>query len=255
MVNPSIILAEHRGHVLDFAVSVVGLLIGTFALEAIEPTHRPFRVDDVDISYEMGEETISTVLLVIISLPLPMLLMLAIHYGHNRQARTKAQLIYRLLGIFYATTLTTIITNIIKISYGKLRPDFLDRCQPDENSVCTGDEDEIREGRKSFPSGHASYSFAGCVYLTLVLLSELRPLSKENMDRSPFCRLGLSIWPLVGAALVCVSRVVDYRHHPADVFGGGLLGFIISVSCYYLHHGVGPIYTQLEAEERFQRLA
>eukprot|EP00002_Diphylleia_rotans_P014773 TRINITY_DN2873_c0_g4_i3.p1 TRINITY_DN2873_c0_g4~~TRINITY_DN2873_c0_g4_i3.p1 ORF type:complete len:236 (-),score=42.83 TRINITY_DN2873_c0_g4_i3:428-1135(-) len=211
MVNPSIILAEHRGHVLDFAVSVVGLLIGTFALEAIEPTHRPFRVDDVDISYEMGEETISTVLLVIISLPLPMLLMLAIHYGHNRQARTKAQLIYRLLGIFYATTLTTIITNIIKISYGKLRPDFLDRCQPDENSVCTGDEDEIREGRKSFPSGHASYSFAGCVYLTLVLLSELRPLSKENMDRSPFCRLGLSIWPLVGAALVCVSRVVDYR--------------------------------------------
>ncbi|KAG9444589.1 hypothetical protein H6P81_015929 [Aristolochia fimbriata] len=61
--------------------------------------------------------------------------------------------------------------------------------------ICHGDKSVIKEGHKSFPSGHASWCFAGLAFLALYL-----------------------------SALVGVSRVDDYWHHWQDVFVGGLLG-------------------------------
>ena len=68
------------------------------------------------------------------------------------------------------------VKTILKVSVGRLRPDFLARCQIDPtgaeqlnkeqlskfhvnmatNYPCTGNRSEIIEGRRSFPSGHAS---------------------------------------------------------------------------------------------------
>ena len=68
---------------------------------------------------------------------------------------------------------TQLITEILKWTVGRPRPDWLGRCQPDlakvqaaltstavamfDRSICTStDQDTLDEGQRSFVSGHAS---------------------------------------------------------------------------------------------------
>lgn len=71
----------------------------------------------------------------------------------------------------------------MKFYIGRLRPDFLARCLPDVSRakpsdifkygdltlytevICTGERSIILDGHKSFPSGHASMSWAGLGYV------------------------------------------------------------------------------------------
>ena len=119
---------------------------------------------------------------------------------------------------------TVLLTEIIKDSVGRLRPDFLARCQPAQNQVnnppCNGDPTIIRQGRKSFPSGHASLSFGGLGFLSWYLAGKLRLLD----GRGYVWKAVAVTVPLLGALLVAISRVDDYRHHWQDVTVGGLMG-------------------------------
>jgi diacylglycerol diphosphate phosphatase/phosphatidate phosphatase len=131
------------------------------------------------------------------------------------------------------------LTNSVKLYVGYLRPVFFDVCEPDgDYEECTSGED--REGRLSFPSGHASYSFCGLLLLSLYLerrfgVSRLRlwmhdPSSGQIvMGHKGPLRLArvvsiLCYSPMVLAGFIAASRVVDNKHFPADVVGGAVLG-------------------------------
>ena len=89
--------------------------------------------------------------------------------------------------------------------------------------------------RMGFPSGHASGSVAALLHTSLRLLGALRvgytpravPLGRTG------CALELDglltmlcLGPTLVAAWVAASRVHDNAHHPADVVGGAVVGWM-----------------------------
>ncbi|GJM97985.1 hypothetical protein PR202_ga14956 [Eleusine coracana subsp. coracana] len=86
--------------------------------------------------------------------------------------------------------------------------------------ICHGDKAVIKEGYKSFPSGHTSWSFAGLGFLSWYLAGKIMAFDR----RGHVAKLCIIALPLLLAAMVAVSRVDDYWHHWQDVFTAGAMG-------------------------------
>ena len=82
-----------------------------------------------------------------------------------------------ILGLFISLILTSFLTDVVKNSVGRPRPDLLARCKAKGGSpahslvtfdVCTEtDHHVLHDGWRSFPSGHSSFAFSGLGYLAL----------------------------------------------------------------------------------------
>jgi len=84
----------------------------------------------------------------------------SIHYIRKRDLN---DFHHSILGLLFAVLIIAVITDSIKDAVGRPRPDFFWRCFPDGkgnydsvtgNVICHGDWKVIKEGHKSFPSGH-----------------------------------------------------------------------------------------------------
>lgn len=149
-----------------------------------------------------------------------------------------------LLSFAISAVLTGCLTDIIKNAVGRPRPDLLDRCQPDPKTkpnqlvtidVCTApDGYTLHDGWRSFPSGHSSFAFAGLGFLSLFLAGQLR-LFRHTEGGRDLSRALLCLLPLVGAALIAISRCEDYRHDVYDVCIGSALGMAVAYWSYRRH--------------------
>ncbi|KAI9245997.1 phosphatidic acid phosphatase type 2/haloperoxidase [Sporodiniella umbellata] len=213
-----------------------------FGIDQITPFHRQFSLEDKTISFPYSEhERIPVWLLMIICLVAPVLLIGFITLSNFGYKRNWYDFHAGVLGLCLGLSMTIMLTDVIKVTVGRPRPDMLSRCVPVAGAqdpplglstvdICTTDihSHMMIDGFKSFPSGHSSFSFAGLGYLSFFIAGKLRLFDQMGHTYKGFC----AVTPFVGAALVAISRTEDYRHHWHDVFIGSLLGTVCSYFAY-----------------------
>ena len=143
-----------------------------------------------------------------------------------------------ILGLLISHALTSFLTDVVKNAIGRPRPDLIARCKPEPGTpehnlitflVCTEtDRHTLHDGWRSFPSGHSSFAFAGLGYLGFFFAGQLHAF-RAHMD---LIRMMIAVAPLVGAAMIAMSRMADYRHDVYDVTVGSILGVAMAYFSY-----------------------
>lgn len=169
----------------------------------------------------------------------------------------KSPLTAQRAGLLMALAITSVVTDFVKVLVGEPRPDFFWRCWPDGNVSyvgnavnCTGNPSDVREGRKSFPSGHASstpcprpgctaavmgvysadtlapyaraVSFCSMTYLALFVAGKLHTFD----GRAYLWKFVVFLAPYLLCVYVAITRLENYMHHWQDVTVGAVLGML-----------------------------
>lgn len=257
----------------SYAPDYIGfvILVAAYALIAllVEPFHRLFYINDLAISFPHAEvERVPVTLNVVYAAAVPLVVIVL---ANSLAGATRHKHHVAVLGLAIALILTSFLTDTVKNTVGRPRPDLVARCKPapgtPENKlvgvdVCTETRHHVlHDGWRSFPSGHSSFSFAGLGYLSLFLAGQVRLFvvggaggggrkngsggpngrstagDSDGDDRAVYARGDLArallcLGPLLGAAMIAISRCQDYRHDVYDVCTGALLGYVVAYWSY-----------------------
>lgn len=238
--NGGIFASASRFWSRSYAPDYVGFALLTaayvFLALFVTPFHRLFSLSDLSKSYPHAlHERVPVVWNIIYAgvVPMGILVLWAVT---TRPPFHKSHV--TILGLLISLALASFITDVIKNAAGRPRPDLLSRCKPREGtpgnklvdfSVCTEtDHHTLNDGWRSFPSGHSSFSFSGLGYLSLFLAGQL----KIFRPHSHLAGVLTVLAPLLGAALIAMSRLEDYRHDVWDVTAGSILGITVAWFSY-----------------------
>ncbi|KAJ9173998.1 hypothetical protein P3X46_017075 [Hevea brasiliensis] len=222
-----------RIHMHDWLILLLLVIIDAL-LNFIEPFHRFVGQGMMtDLTYPFKPNTVPVWAVPILAGVLP-IAVFCVYYYYRKDVY---DLHHSILGLLFSLLVTGVITDAIKDAVGRPRPNFFWRCFPDgkeafnpvtKDVICHGDAKVIKEGYKSFPSGHSSWSFAGLTYLAWYMSGKLRVFDR----RGHVAKLCIILIPVLIAVLVGISRVDDYWHHWTDVFAGALIGTTVAAFCY-----------------------
>ncbi|POM72727.1 Hypothetical protein PHPALM_10519 [Phytophthora palmivora] len=151
-----------------------------------------------------------------------------------------------LLSLFQSIAFASLFTQFTKNITGRFRPSFYDMCKWNYDVVWDGvanlctDAAGEKEGRKSFPSGHASCSWATMLTLTLYLVGRFRlntPSGSKFQRGRKTMALAFCCLPLLLAVWICVTRSTDNWHHYSDILGGSVIGAGAAIAAFNSNYG------------------
>jgi len=221
----------------DWIITII--LAGVFfALDAVPGFKRDFSLSDTSLRHPYAvHQRVPDAALYIIAFVAPLVLQGCVNLI---TIRSWWDFHNATLGLVLGLATTGAFTQITKITVGRPRPDIIDRCQPIPGSVdptyqlstiaiCTQtDQAILKDGWRSFFSGHSSLSFAGLGFLAYYLAGKLHLFDR----RGHAAKAWISLTPLAGASLVAISRSMDYRHHWQDILVGSIVGLVLSYFSY-----------------------
>ncbi|KAG9337857.1 hypothetical protein JZ751_027508 [Albula glossodonta] len=231
-------------------------------LKAVTPYRRGFFCGDPSIAYpHQGSEAISDAALIAGGLLITGLAVRRVWHRHGISrialgecyrvrflgVRSRAfvrnlyvSTLYKELGSFlFGCFVGQSLTNMAKLSVGRLRPHFLHVCGVTYASLnCTPGtyipevkcvEKDVRvldEARKSFFSGHASFAMYTMLYLAVstIRLSAFYLQARLSWRGARLLRPLLQFLLVLLAMYTGLSRISDHQHHPTDVLTGFLQG-------------------------------
>jgi len=248
-------------------LGALGLLL-LFHDQCIEPFKTGYFKNDQSVAYPYKPSTIPSMVVHVIGLVVPFSLIFFHHFLTTKpilkSSKSRFGFLIKALptivGYLFGVAISQLLTDICKYNVGRLRPHFLDLCQPyitdmslvriQFNSTeiqyvsadnyncnyssfteklncptCGWDEAKythrIREAYLSFPSGHTSYSFQTAVFLILYLQAKF---SNHHLMKNTLIIPMVQLLILVSAIYTGITRIQDYKHHPTDVIAGALIG-------------------------------
>merc|ERR1719192_2328129 len=173
-----------------------------------------------------------------------LVLPLVVIFATYAVTRDAVDLVTAIMVFTLASPLNGVLTNVVKLCVGRPRPDFVFRCWPDgeipENAFdkpalpCNGNSAAIIEVRKSFPSGHSSFSFSAWGFVFLYLSGKLGTFHCTKPSSS--WKLLFPLMFLIAPMTIALSRTADYHHHWQDVVVGSALGLSIVWIVYRQHY-------------------
>ncbi|XP_018357203.1 PREDICTED: putative phosphatidate phosphatase isoform X1 [Trachymyrmex septentrionalis] len=253
-----------RKLIIDFlCLFVVGISVLMFFLFG-KPYKRGFFCNDESLYHPYHESTVTSTMLYVIGLLLPICTMIIGEYLHwrNFSGHTANMLFgytvplwlwnaYKKVGVFgFGAACTVLTTDIAKYTIGRLRPHFMELCVPnidcnlpeyqhkyiiDFHCTAAVSNKLLKEVRLSFPSGHSSFSAYTMIYLAIYLQLRMK------WEGSKLLRHFLQLLCLLMAWFTAMTRISNYKHHWSDVLAGSTLGII---SALVMAHCVADIFKE-----------
>ncbi|KAA0708798.1 Phospholipid phosphatase 3 [Triplophysa tibetana] len=201
--------------------SVTGLPFLIIETSTIKPYHRGFYCSDQSIQYPYKNgDTISDAVLCAAGILIVILSIVIgecyrIHYLNQGSksfvGNPYVSTLYRQVGVFiFGCAVSQSFTDIAKVSVGRMRPHFIDVCDPDFSSIqcslgyitnytCRGDDSKVQEAREGFLPLYAHNALGVPRELFRKAVNDLVRTFTGKLKMAIACRFGarLSVWTCV----------------------------------------------------------
>lgn len=151
------------------------------------------------------------------------------------------------MGLLCALFLAVIFVEAGKNIVGRLRPSFAEICMGggdnewrdvggygksvQEVECKNVDLKKVKDGRRSFPSGHSAVAVGTAFYLQLWLMRWVALCEIDGIWAQVLLLVGMG--PMAWGFWVACSRVFDNAHRVSDILAGGFVGMWAAGVCFY----------------------
>jgi len=213
----------HLSYLADWLIAGAMILVEVALTQyTVEPHDRYIPKDFQPLTYPTQQETVVWWLWGLMCFALPVLVFAVFQLG----MRSPHDFHHAVLGLFEAVAISLVLTDTLRYFAGRNAPDWYAR-------VRTGEPSIMRAGRLSFPSVHTSLAVASLSHLSMYMCGKFGVF---KTDSGQFWKAVTSILPTCGAAMLSITRTIDYHNDFSDIAVGALIGIIVGPFCYYLNY-------------------